>query len=220
MHRCGLLLLACLLCSGCAATTGTGSRAYGPGPIPEGKGRLILDAGGIGDLNYFILDQETDEEVHSHMPRVAASSPSAYERGGQPSLLFADLAPGTYTVVVNTDIRDDVVVREVSIAMGQETYVPVQVGRFAVRIQGESGEALQIPFLIMDYGMRTLLGRAMSSSEVRHFIVPAGRSYKIRVENSPTGITEIRSVDVSFGSVTQVQIAPAVTPAQEGGERQ
>ena len=35
-------LAACML-MGCAATTG----GYGPAPISEGRGRLVLDAGGI-----------------------------------------------------------------------------------------------------------------------------------------------------------------------------
>ena len=116
-----------------------------------------------------------------------------------------DLDPGTYTVVVNTDIDDDVVIDDVVVQMGQEIYKTVRVGRFQVRFQGASSFGSQIPFLIFDWNMSTILGRGMTSSEVRRFIVPEGR-YKIRIENSASGFDIIKPVEVNFGRITQVNI--------------
>jgi len=123
--------------------------------------------------------------------------------------LTVDLDPGTYTVVVNTDIDDDVVIDDVVVQMGQEVYKTVRVGRFQVRFQGASGFASQMPFLIFDWNMSTILGRGMTSSEVRRLIVPEGR-YKIRIENSASGFDIIKPVEVTFGRITQVLI-PAQT---------
>ena len=63
--------------------------------------------------------------------------------------MTVDLDPGTYTVVVNTDIDDDVVIDDVVVQMGQEIYKTVRVGRFQVRFQGNSPFGSQMPFLIL-----------------------------------------------------------------------
>ena len=211
-----LLSLATLLW-GCAASTAGAGNA--PPPIPEGMGRIYLDAGGINELNFYIADQETDEEVHSDMPRLGAGSPIAFERGGQAYRLRADLAPGLYTVVVNTDIEDNVEVRDVELAMGEEKYIPIPVGRFMVRAIGDTGP-LQVPYLITDYNMRAVLGRGMTSPMVNYAIVPAGRVYKIRMENLPSGVDEMRPVEVRYGgSPTQIEIdlrSPASEEAAPG----
>ena len=55
-------LAACFLLA-CASTQGGGS-GYGPPPIPEGKGRLFLEAGGIQELNFFVEDSEPGEIVY------------------------------------------------------------------------------------------------------------------------------------------------------------
>ena len=60
------IMATCLLMTACATTTGSGQ---GPRPIPEGQGRLIIEAGGIRQLNYYIVDQDTDEEIFSDHPR-------------------------------------------------------------------------------------------------------------------------------------------------------
>ncbi|MFH1566666.1 MAG: hypothetical protein ABIL09_01610 [Gemmatimonadota bacterium] len=191
---------------GCASTTGAGGAYGGPPPIPEGMGRIWLEAGGINELNFYITDQETDEEVYSDTPRLGAGSPVAYESGSQVNRLRADLTPGLYTIIVNTDIDDRVEVRDVELGLGEEKYIPVPVGRFTVRVTDNSGP-LQVPFLISDYGMRAVLGKGMTSTMVRHFIVPAGRVYKISIENLPAGVHEIRPLEVTYGgSPTQIEI--------------
>ena len=58
-----LAILAAGLLAGCAATTG----GYGPAPISEGMGRLVLDAGGVPQLNFYVTDQEIDKEVLIHL---------------------------------------------------------------------------------------------------------------------------------------------------------
>ena len=63
-------------------------------PIPEGKGRLMLETGGINEVNYYVLDGETGEEVHAESPRMAASSPIGYETGYRSLPQFVDLDPG------------------------------------------------------------------------------------------------------------------------------
>ena len=65
----------------------------------------MLETGGINEVNYYVLDGETGEEIHSESPRMAASSPIGYETGYRSLPQFVDLDPGRYTVVVNTDIE-------------------------------------------------------------------------------------------------------------------
>ena len=115
----GGLVVAAICCLGvaCATTGGGGSL---PAPIPEGMGRLYLDAGGINQLNFFVIDQETDEEVYSDTPRLRGSSPIAYQSGVEEYRLKVDLPPGTYTVLVNTDIEDNVDRRRVLELCGLE----------------------------------------------------------------------------------------------------
>ncbi len=198
--------------AGCATTGGSGG-GYGLPPIPEGKGRLMLETGGINEVNYYVLDEETGEEVHSESPRMAASSPIGYETGYRSLPQFVDLAPGSYRVVVNTDI-DDSVEKEVEVLMGQEMYATIPIGRFQVIFSDAQGRS-QVPFLIFDYNLRTMLGRGMTSTEVRYFIVPVGE-YKVRIENSPTGVDEIRPVQVSMGQTQNILIGPSPSPAQPG----
>ena len=196
--------LAVAALSACAATGGPGS-AYMPPPIPEGKGRLTIQAGGINQLNFYIMDQATGEEVYEDMPRMASWSPSAFDSGVEQNRLTVDLDPGTYTVVVNTDIEDDVVIDDVVVTMGQEVYATARVGRFQIHFQGGDNLGPQIPFLIWDYNMTTVLGRGMTSSQVRRFIVPEGR-YKVRIENSAGGLDTMRPLEVDFGRITQLMI--------------
>ena len=203
----------CCLGAACATTGGGGSQ---PAPIPEGMGRLYLDAGGIKQLNFFVIDQETDEEVYSDTPRLLGSSPIAYQSGVEEYRLKVDLPPGTYTVIVNTDIEDNVEVRDIKVVMGEDMYVGIPVGRFQLRFLGQGGPQ-QVPFVVMDYNMRGVLGKLMTSTELRHFILPAGRPYKIRVENSPTGVNENRSLEVRVGSITQLTIESAPTTTEVPG---
>ena len=121
----------CLLMAACATTTGGG---HGPAPIPEGMGRLIIEAGGIRKLNYYIVDQDTDEEVFADHPRSAGSSPIGFESGSRATNLVQDMPPGLYTVVVLTDIEDFVRVRDVEVVMGEPRYATPQVGRFMLRV--------------------------------------------------------------------------------------
>jgi len=208
------LLLAVALV-GCA-TTGGSSGGYGPPPIAEGKGRLMLEAGGINEVNFYVLDNETGDEVYSETPRSAASSPIGYETGYGSLPQFVDLSPGSYLVVVNTDIEDSVE-KEVEIRMGQETYATIPIGRFQL-IFFEGTERRQVPFLIYDYNLRTVLGRGMTSTEVRYFIVPTGE-YKVRIENlASSGRDEIRPVQVNMGQTQNIMIGETSSPAQPGDE--
>jgi hypothetical protein len=212
------LLVSLGLACGCASTGGSVG-GYGPPPIAEGKGRLFLETGGISQVNYYVVDLETGEEVHAESPRIAASSPVGYETGGAAIPQYVDLPPGQYLVVVNTDIEDSVE-KEVRIAMGQEVYAPIPIGRFQVLFSDSQGRS-QVPFLIYDYNLNTVLGRGMTSTEVRYFIVPVGE-YKVRIENSPTGLDEIRPIQVSMGQTQNIIIGPPPAPAQpgEGGQGQ
>ena len=124
---------------------------------------------------------------------------------------FVDLDPGKYLVVVNTDI-DDSVEKEVEVLMGQDVYASIPVGRFQVIFSDSQGRS-QVPFLIYDYNLRTMLGRGMTSTEVRYFIVPVGE-YKVRIENSPSGMDEIRPVQVGMGQTQNIHIGPPPAPAQ------
>ena len=209
----GALIAVVAAIGGCASTAGSGSGGYGPPPIPEGKGRLRLETGGINKVNYYVLDEETGEEVHSETPRSAASSPIGYETGYRSLPQFADLDPGNYLLVVNTDI-DDSVEKEVEVIMGQEVYTTIPIGRFQLIYSDSQGRS-QVPFLIYDYNLRTMLGRGMTSTEVRYFILPVGE-YKVRIENSPSGLDEIRPVQVSMGQTQNILIGPPPSPAQPG----
>ena len=210
-----VMALAAAWLSACASTSGSGgASAYMPPPIAEGKGRLSLQAAGINQLNFYVVDDATGDEVYEDMPRMSSRSPSGYDSGAEENRLTVDLDPGTYTVVVNTDIEDDVVIEDVKVLMGQENYVNVRVGRFQVQFQGNALLGSQMPFLIWDWNMSTVLGRGMTSSEIRRFIVPEGR-YKIRFENSSSGLDVIRPVEVNYGRITQVHIT---TPTQEDPE--
>ncbi len=198
---------------GCASTSG-GSGNYGPPPIAEGKGRLMLETGGINRVNFYILDDETGEEVYAETPREPAYSPTGYETGYGSLSQFVDLPPGKYLVVVNTDIEDSVE-REVEVRMGQEVYVTIPIGRFQL-IFFEGSERRQMPFLIYNYNLRTVLGRGMTSTEVRYFIVPTGE-YKVRIENlTSSGRDEIRPVQVNMGQTQNIIIGPSETPSQPG----
>ena len=55
------VLAAATFLMGCAATT----QVDLPPSIPEGKGQLLLEAGGIMELNWSVIDQETQEVVLS-----------------------------------------------------------------------------------------------------------------------------------------------------------
>lgn len=206
-----------IMAQGCASS-GAGMRE-GPPPIAEGMGRLILETGNINEVNFYVIDEETDEEVYSESPRLPGASPVGYERGGRSGPQWCELPPGEYTVVVNTDIDEPVEIREVEVVMGESRYASVPVGRFQVIYFDESGTRRQVPFLIYDYGLDEVLGRGMTSTEIRYFIVPTG-DYKIRLENAPSGVDEIRPVQVSFGRTQNITIGGMVEeeePDEEGG---
>ena len=205
-----LMLIAAF--NGCASTGS--SAGYGPPPIEEGKGRLMLETGGINEVNFYVIDNETGDEVYSDSPRASASSPIGYESSYGAFPQYVDLPPGSYLVVVNTDVEDSVE-KEVQIYMGQEAYVTIPVARFQL-IFFEGSERRQVPFLIYDYNLRTVLGRGMTSTEVRYFIVPTG-DYKVRIENlSSSGSDEIRPVQVNMGQTQNIIIGPPPTPGQPG----
>ena len=208
----GIPLMLTVTFNGCASTGS--SAGYGPPPLDEGKGRLILETRGINEVNFYVIDNETGDEVYSDSPRASASSPIGYESSYGAFPQYVDLSPGSYLVVVNTDVEDSVE-KEVEIYMGQEAYVTIPVGRFQL-IFFEGSERRQVPFLIYDYNLRTVLGRGMTSTEVRYFIVPTGE-YKVRIENlSASGRDEIRPVQVNIGQTQNIIIGPPPTPGLPG----
>ena len=209
-----LAAAACLLAS--CATTG-GYEEYGIAPIPEGKGRLILEAGGIPQLNFYIVDATTGEEVFADAPLQSAYSPSAFTYGMPETNLLVDLDPGIYDVTVNTHISDSIEINDVEIAAGGEHHKMVRVGRFHLNYRSEFGG--QVPFLIMDYNMRNVLGKAMTSRDVRHFIVPEGL-YKIRIENSASGVDDQRPLEVGFGRITHIQMGEPPSEEPADGEEE
>ncbi|MBT4496780.1 MAG: hypothetical protein HOC74_03620 [Gemmatimonadetes bacterium] len=212
------LMASAVLLLGCAASTGGAGSGFPP--IPEGKGRIILETGGINEVNFYVLDEE-DEEIYSETPRMPGSSPIGYERAGIRLPQFVDLAAGSYTLVVNTDIRDSVELFDIQVPMGEMRYVQIPIGRFQLLYFAASAEGgqerRQVPFLIYDYNMSTVLGKGMTSTEVRYFILPVG-TYKVRLENSSTGIDEIRPVQVGFGRPQNLSIAPQQAPETPGEE--
>jgi hypothetical protein len=212
----GVLAWATSFLVSCAATSEYDD--YGPAPIPQGKGRLIIEAGGIPRLNFYIIDEQTEDEVYSDMPLQAAFSPSAFQSSQVETNLRVDLDPGIYRVVVNTHIDDDVELSDVEIRMGQETLKVVRVGRFQVIMNGANSGS-RLPFVIMDYNMSNILGRAMTTPDVRHLIVPEGH-YKIRIENSTSGLDVQRPLEVSFGRITPIQIGVSATEEGDEGDDQ
>lgn len=211
----GALVWSASLLVSCATTSAYDD--YGPAPIAAGKGRLVLEAGGIPRLNFYIVDAETEEEVYADSPLHAAFSPSAYQSSHVETNLIVDLDPGVYRVVVNTHIDEDVE-ENVEVRLGQETHTMIRVGRFQMIMIGNLA-GTRLPFVIMDYNMSNILGRAMTTPDVRHLIVPEGH-YKIRVENSSSGRDIQRPLEVGFGRITPIQIGEIITEEADGGDDQ
>jgi hypothetical protein len=213
--RVGMALILLGIVAGCA-TTGGGERAVPV--IPAGKGYLVLEAGGIGELNFSIFNQETGVRV------------------AQCYGLDTYLDPGHYRVEVETDLtyRDvrRVVLDDIAIVEGQEKHVRVPVGRFMINVTQQSDASsygsgkVQLPFRVYDYGRKTvLLDRGMTSTHAKHFIAPVG-TYK--VELTPRVFSEsgshmehiIKPIEVRFGSVYPLMIhlggTPKAQPSQQG----
>ena len=202
--RMGMALVLLGIVAGCA-TMGGGERAVPV--IPAGKGVLVLETGGIGELNFSIFNQETGERV--------AQCP--FYDGG----LDAVLDPGHYRVEVETDLTyravRRVVLDEIAIIEGQEKHVRVPVGRFMVNViqggdeQMPGGRKTQFPFKVYDYGMKTvLLNRGMTST-MKYFVVPVD-TYKVELTprySDESGSHQehiIEIIEVRFGAVRPVII--------------
>ena len=200
---------------GCAAT----GEVKLPPPLPEGKGQLLIEAGGIMELNFSVINQETQEVVYSTSPRPSPLSPSAFQRQLRESQLKTYLDPGIYTVVVNPDFESDIIeVADVEIVQGERKWVSVQIGRFMVIVTRE-GQPTQVRFVVYDYNMRSILGQGMTSTQVRHFVARPG-IYKLRIENMATGTDEIREFQVNMGSVRPVRIELVPTSGQDTNQNQ
>ena len=198
----GIVLVLLGLIAGCA-TTGGGAEREVP-VIPAGKGYLVLEAGGIEELDFSVFDQETGKKVT------------------QLYGLHTYLDPGIYRVEVATDFTYEgfksVVLDDVEIVAGQEKHVKVPVGRFMINVIQEreqqpfgSGK-IRLPFRVYDFGRRTvLLDRGMTSTQAKYFIAPLG-TYK--VELTPRSFDEtgsridhiIRPIEVRFGMLYPVTI--------------
>ena len=202
------------LAVGCASTASSG-----PPPIPEGKGHLVLEAGMINQANWYVIDQETEEEVHADMMRPDATSPSAYERGYQPNSLHTYLDPGLYTIYILTDFKQEPPLEypDIEIKLGEVTQVPVHIGKFMLNLSVD-GEPRQMRFLLWDYNLRHVIGKGMTSTQVRHYITRPG-NYKVHIEQLAAGIDQRTDVEVSMGRVTPVNIVidtGAGQPTEEG----
>ena len=200
-----------LALGGCASSTGSA-----PPTIPEGQGHLILEAGLINQVNWYVIDQETEDEVHASMLRPNARSPSAYERGYQPNTLHTYLDPGIYTVFVVTDFGEPLEYADIEIRLGEETHVPIRIGKFMLNFTID-GEARQMRFLLWDYSFRHVIGEGMTSTQVRHYITQPGR-YKVRIEQLASGLDEQHDVEVSQGRVTPLNINVDTGAGATGGE--
>ena len=189
------------LIAGCAAS----SEVKLPPPLPEGKGQLLIEAGGIMELNFSVIDQETQEVVYSTSPRPSPLSPSAFQRQLRESQLKAYLDPGIYTLVVNTDFESDIIeVVDIEIVQGERKWVSVQIGSFMVIVTRDN-QPEQARFVVYDYNMRSILGQGMTSTQVRHFVARPG-IYKLRIENMAMQTDVIREFRVNMGSVYPVRI--------------
>ena len=212
--------IACLALAAAVVGCATGSGGGGGFTIPEGKGMLVLETGGIDRLTYRIFDQATDQEVENVVGRAGwAASPRAYERSAAGPALFHFLAPGLYRLEVDTDLDRDasIVIEDVEVVLGQQRYARVPIGRFsvsAVRV-GETSEGTrqelpqQMPFRIYDYGLDNILGTGMTSTRVKHFVAREGEIYKIRMD-ARTGAAmelsdQIKEVSVQFGRVYPIR---------------
>ncbi|NKB69605.1 MAG: hypothetical protein GKR89_21250 [Candidatus Latescibacteria bacterium] len=168
-------------------------------------------------MNFTVINQETEDDVHSFEGRPSAYSPSFYERGNEPFEMQAFLDPGLYTIFVNTDFDQTIEIADVQINVGEPTYKTVQVGRFMLNVTN-SGTPVQVPFVLYDYNnMSNLLGKGMTSTQVRHFIAQTG-IYKVRIEQLEAGIDAIRDVTVDMGRVIPIRIE--LSPAAEQGPEQ
>ncbi|MCK5119326.1 MAG: hypothetical protein KAJ05_02145 [Candidatus Latescibacteria bacterium] len=213
--RVGMALILFGFVAGCA-TTGGGERAVPA--IPAGKGVLVLEAGGIGELNFSVFNQETGVRVA--------------QRYG----LDTYLDPGHYRVEVETDFTYPdlrrVVLDEIAIIEGQEKHVRVPVGRFMINVSQQSdassygSQRVQLPFRVYDFGRKTvLLDRGMTSTQAKHFIAPMG-TYKVeltpRIFGEGGSHTEhiMKPIEVRFGSVYPLMIhlggTPQAQPSQQG----
>lgn len=200
-----------LVLFGCAATTGQGGREV----VPPGKGHLILETGGIEDLSFAVFDQATGQKM-------------ADVYGWR-----SYLDPGTYRIVVKTDLNDEVELEDVEVVEGQETHQRVPIGRFMVIVLADQGTdrsgsgKLQIPFVVYDYGMKEVLGQSMTSVQVEQLIAREG-DYKVRLtprmgggEAGQERIHDIiRPIQVRFGRVYPLTIdlrSPAPSSGETGG---
>ena len=208
------VLAAATFLMGCAATT----QVDLPPSIPEGKGQLLLEAGGIMELNWSVIDQETQEGVYSTSPRPSPLSPSAFQRQLRESQLRVYLDPGIYTVVVNTDFESDIIeVPDVEVVQGEVKWVPIQIGRFMV-LATRDNVPEQVRFVVYDYNMRAILGQGMTSTQVRHFVARPG-IYKLRIENLALQTDVIREFPVRMGTVYPVRVEMAPSTQDEGEQQ-
>ncbi|HID94659.1 MAG TPA: hypothetical protein EYP53_01190 [Candidatus Latescibacteria bacterium] len=183
-------MLAVFLVVGCAAFEP--AREVSPPQIPAGKRMLVLDSGGIESLNFAVFDRKTNEKV--------------LETYG----LTAYLSPGTYRIVIQTDLDQPVVIDSVEIAEAEEMHVRVPLGQFLITVyedildqQGNVSKRItpHPRFSIYDYEFRKVLGKGTILSPVKRYIVPVG-DYKVSIYLPGTNEGRIvRIAEVRFGSV-------------------
>ncbi|MCK4417562.1 MAG: hypothetical protein KAV99_05295 [Candidatus Latescibacteria bacterium] len=186
-NRIGLLWggLFLLFLIGCAATQ------VPPPPIPAGKTMLVLEAAGVESLNFTVFDQGTGEKV--------------LETAG----LSAFVSPGTYKVVIQTDIDQPVVIDSVKIKTELEKHLQVPVGRFIMTVseeytdqQGEKKTTRVRPrFTIYDYTMSRPLAKGVTTFPPKRYVLPLG-NYKVSIEMMGTFEQRIiKEAKIRFGRI-------------------
>ena len=201
---------------GCAGSYETRGGEAQPPPIPAGMGQIVLDASGIALLNYKIVDQATGKEVIVEQGRGRrAMSIRAVERGTEMSNLQKFVQPGTYKILVETDLERDqeVEIDDIQVGAGETKYVRVPVGQFSLIVTLSSSDPntpasqVQYPFKIWDYSKREFLGRGMTSTQIKYFVAREGL-YKVSIEPNPgSNLGEfIQDVRVQAGRVFPVRI--------------
>lgn len=186
-NRIGLLWggLFLLFLIGCAATQ------VQPPSIPAGKTMLVLEAAGVESLNFTVFDQGTGEKVT------------------EASGLMAFVSPGTYKVVIQTDIDQPVVIDSVKIRTELEKHLQVPVGRFIMTVSeeytDEQGDKkisrIRPRFTIYDYTLSRALAKGVTTFPPKRYVLPLG-DYKVNIELMGTLEQRIiKEAKIRFGRI-------------------
>jgi len=177
-----VFILSCLVC-GCAATVPGGI----PSELPSGKGEIMLLTGGVEKLRFKVEDESTGTIINF-------------------SGLSAQVNPGRYKLVVETDLSDAITLSGIEVGEGQIVPVQVPVGRIIISVM-EGNKRVRLPYLIYDANMSRVLKKGFSASTAFLLVAPVG-DYKVRImRRNALGEIEdrIEHVKVRFGRTFPVQ---------------